>query len=228
MPDNLIEFHCIEDLYTDALPKPIPAALGVPDWLKAMPANVTGAVPSEAETFTVKKCPPVIDAITSGYIIPLVMDVDFEMQAAELKIRASLPLIQSHPLEQVAGSGFDNGAGIVKFVNPWIVKTPPGYSCFFLPMINRYDFPFRVIAGVVETDKYYREVNFPAVCLLRPGQRFSAKKGTPLVQVIPFKREPWTSLHTMTDMEHRRRIEQENPVSKGIYRATKWERKSYQ
>jgi hypothetical protein len=228
MPDNLIEFHCVaEDIYSDSLPKPIPAAQGVPDWLKQMPAKAAAENPAGGEVFTVKKCPPVVDALTSGYLIPLVGDVEFEMHAADLKIRSSLPLIRSHPRDQIAGSGFDNGAAIVKFLNPWIVKTPPGYSCLFLPLLNRYDFPFRVISGVIETDKYYREVNFPAVCLLRPGQRFVAKRGTPLVQAIPFRREAWESVHKLADMEHRRGIEKENPVSTGLYRATKWERKSY-
>jgi hypothetical protein len=207
------------------LPKPIPAVQGMPDWLKQMPADAIS--PEAGELFTVKKCPPVIDAFTSGYLIPLVMDCEFEMTAANLKIKASLPLVSTHPREQVAGSGFDNGAAIVKFLNPWIVKTPPGYSCLFLPPLNRYDWPFRMIAGVVETDKYYREVNFPSVCLLRPGQRFSARAGTPLIQVIPFKRESWESSHQQTDMEHRLGIEKANPVTTGVYRAKTWERKTY-
>ena len=29
----------------------------------------------------------------------------------------------------------------------------------------------KVLAGIVETDLYYREVSFPALCLMRPGQR---------------------------------------------------------
>ena len=43
------------------------------------------------------------------------------------------------------------------------------------------------LSGVVDTDKYISEVNFPAVWLTDNAD-VTLTPGTPLVQVIPFKR----------------------------------------
>ena len=40
---------------------------------------------------------------------------------------------------------------VLKFVNPWVVKTPPGYSALFVPPLNRIETPFTFFSGVVET-----------------------------------------------------------------------------
>jgi hypothetical protein len=46
------------------------------------------------------------------------------------------------------------------------------------------------LSGVVETDTYINTVNFPFILKKRDNQ-FLFKKGEPMVQVIPFKRESW-------------------------------------
>ena len=52
------------------LPPPIPAVQGLPDWFKAMPHTAFNAI-AQAEGQTMKRCPPVIDAMTCGFLIPL-------------------------------------------------------------------------------------------------------------------------------------------------------------
>ena len=59
------------------IPPPIPAAQGVPGWLKTMPAQAFNAINSRDEN-TVKRCPPFVDAMTLGFLIPLVCDLRFE------------------------------------------------------------------------------------------------------------------------------------------------------
>ena len=76
----------------------------------------------------------------------------------------------------------------------FIIKTPPGYSSLFLPPMNNTDDRFSIIPGIVDTDTYKLEVNFPIVF---NGDKYESlkttiKRGTPYVQVIPFKRDSWT------------------------------------
>ena len=78
-----------------------------------------------------------------------------------------------------------------KFINKWLIKTPPGYSCLFVHPMNRYDEDrFKIIEGIVDTDTYISTINFPFI-LLKRDKQFLIKKGDPMVQVIPFKRESW-------------------------------------
>ena len=63
-----LKFRCLPALEA-IVPRPFPAVLGLPDWLKAMPHKAFN--PSLGiETQTVKKCPSFIDAMTYGFLIP--------------------------------------------------------------------------------------------------------------------------------------------------------------
>ena len=46
----------------------------------------------------------------------------------------------------------------------------------------------QILAGVVDTDRYQAPVNFPFVTIAGDGTH-ALEKGTPLVQVIPFRRD---------------------------------------
>jgi hypothetical protein len=232
MSDCLIEFHALQDVAPSPFPEPIPAAKSLPEWLKSMPSSMprsSQAPDLPPEQPTIKKCPPLVDAMTDGYLIPLVADVIFSMESGRLRFKSDLPIVQTHAIDQLKGSPFDAGMVVVKFLNPWLVRTPPGYSCLFTQPLNRFDLPFQLISGVVETDTFYREVNFPALCMLRPGQQFLARKGTPLAQVLPFRRESWTSRCEATDMDRRNEVMVEvTRAGMGHYKTHNWVRKSYE
>jgi hypothetical protein len=55
-----IMFSCPPEL-EPILPRPIPAVRGLPDWLEAMRQRARSTLTQE-EQYTVKKCPPFIDA----------------------------------------------------------------------------------------------------------------------------------------------------------------------
>lgn len=230
MTPQLIEFHADRpDLY----PAPYPAGRAVPPWLKDMPTERplekqtaeglrTVAVPS------VKQCPPFIDAMACGYVIPLAGDVTFEMgQSGGLRFRSQGKLVDAqHPL-QVKGSPFE-GMVIVKFINPWVVRTPPGYSTLFLPPLNQFQTPFQVLSGLVETDTYYRPVHFPTVCLMRPGQGVTLERGTPIAQVVPVLREQWQSQARPWDAAARQAVEQQMKADRhNFYKDRHWVKKGY-
>ena len=226
MPDQLIEFHLPEDiggLSTKDFPRPIPAAQGMSPRLRSMPAefeNEQGVMMN-----TVKRCPPFTDAMSAGYLIPIVADVEFQMTDKGLMHKASLPIIDTHDPRQLAPDM--ERLLVLKFLNPWIVVTPPGWSSLFVAPLNRSDVPFQPLAGIVETDRFYPPVNFPTVCLLRPGQSFFLKRGTPFVQVIPIQRADWTSKIAVEDPQRAAEWDQLGERT-GRYRAHKWLKKKYE
>ena len=96
--------------------------------------------------------------------------------------------IEFHPNNQIYNwdlrkADFPEG---VKFVNPWRIYTPPGYSVMFMTPTYQFEKRFTVLPGIVETDKYHH-VNFPTI--IHTTKDLIIDRGTPFLQVIPFKRE---------------------------------------
>jgi hypothetical protein len=71
-----LKFRCPAELH-GKLPPPIPATLGLPAWLKAMPMQAFNAINMREED-TIKRCPPFVDAMTCGFLIPLICDLRIE------------------------------------------------------------------------------------------------------------------------------------------------------
>jgi hypothetical protein len=69
--------------------------------------------------------------------------------------------------------------------------TPKGYSCLFLPPVGYRTTPLQAVPAVIDTDKSTLEVLPPM--WIKEDFEGVIEKGTPLVQVIPFKRTNWKS-----------------------------------
>jgi hypothetical protein len=197
-PSATITFRCPPELEA-VLPRPIPAVMGIPDWFKAMPANAFSDV-MQTEQMTVKKCPPFIDAMTFGFLIPLVTDLhvenetftwDLDLPGGAIASYARSPL-DFHDNSQVVGTPlFDADRFIIKFINFWTIETPPGYSLLVTHPVNRYDLPFTALTGLVDTDLYNDDfIHFPAQWR-DPAFRGVLPKGTPVAQCLPVKRDVW-------------------------------------
>jgi len=213
MKENEILFVTKKDLEDIEDIKPIPASKYLPQWFK----NTTLHKP---ENLTIKGCMPVQDALTSGYLLKLPQDmevtynfldsesgkkiiaVNFAMERQDYCSHEMLQKRpQSHPTFQVGGpesflaqENSPHGLSpIPKIMNPWIIKTPPGYSCLFLPPLLREEDYFNIIPGVVDTDRHRQSVNFPFIFNKHkyPSYKKIFRRGMPYVQVIPFKREDW-------------------------------------
>lgn len=185
--------------------KPQTASTFVPDWYKEMDSYVDGEKKpsgSGQTTGTIKRCMPVFDAITGGYIIPTYVDV-FVSQKPHLeedgKNTIMLPHyqwpsfnpIQWHTVDQAPTHPNRNGHqyDYPKWINSWAIQTPPGYSTLFMQPVHRKA-DFTILTGIVDTDQYNAPVNFPFVL---NDISFSGliPAGTPMAQVIPFKRDSW-------------------------------------
>lgn len=223
-----LTFRCPREL-EGLLPRPIPASRGLPDWFKAMPQqsfNPDAGIDDD----TVKRCPPFIDAMTCGFLIPLICDIRIEN--GEFTWDNSLPPagravferapIGFHPPSQVVGSPlFDPDRFLVKFHNLWTIEAPAGYSLLITHPVNRFDLPFTTLTGLVDSDRYHdARIHFPAHW---HDAAFSGvlPKGTPIAQCIPIKREAWTAetvVFTEEDEAASRDLNERIRCQKGVYR----------
>ena len=96
-------------------------------------------------------------------------------------------MVSNHGPHQVAGNPKEPSPPC-KFHNYWTIRTPPGWSCLFVPPLNRSGQPFECVAGVVDTDTYAAHIHFPFFATA-PDGLYIIEKGTPLVQIIPFRRD---------------------------------------
>jgi hypothetical protein len=206
-----LSFKC-DPAIIDRVPAPVPAREGLPEWVRSMPAEAFNAVLAGPED-TVKRCPPFLDAMTQGFLLPLLCDVevqdgvltwDFDIPAAEGDFARS-PL-SFHDPSQVIGTPFhDPDRFLLKFHNVWNIQAPPGYAVLFTHPVNRFDLPFTTLTGLVDSDRYSdAPVHFPAMWT-RPDFRGVLKRGTPVAQCIPVKREAWgLTAAPFTDQDRRR------------------------
>ncbi|MDD2868199.1 hypothetical protein [Neomegalonema sp.] len=179
-----------------SLAAPRLAREALPDWLKAMPAQAWSEV-AGAELRTLKHCPPFLDAMRAGVLLPLAEDLHFDgedfswsgdPEAPPLAERSPIGI---HAPEQAQGAPFaPKGEFIVKFLNRWAIETPPGWSLLVVHPFNRLDLPFRTLAGIVEADLFRLGlIHFPALWV-DPDFRGILPKGTPVAQILPIPREP--------------------------------------
>ena len=93
--------------------------------------------------------------------------------------------------------------------------------------MNHFGIPFHILAGLVDTDVYYKQIHFPALCLMKPGDRFFLAKGTPIVQAIPIKRESWGSRLQIWDRPRMEALTSEHAANGHFYRDKYWVKKDY-
>jgi hypothetical protein len=213
------------------LPKPIPASKKIPDWYKKIPRFINNKkqpdLISNQSTGTIKTCMPVLDAMTTGYLILSENDVFISKnqnntEGTYFQWTGGVP-ITFHSKDQVTGYPMPKSRtveeGLPKFHCSWIVQTPKNYSCLFVTPLH-HDLPFTIFPGVVDTDSYFNPVNFPF--LLDPSFEGLIPKGTPVAQVIPFKRENWKM---KTDrLEDNPKLDKKNRISKSTLFGEFWDR----
>ncbi len=171
---------------------PVPASKCIPEWYKKIDSYIGGKKTINVTNInaTIKKCMPVFDTLTMGYIIPTPVDVHISLDNnVPFYQYPAMNFITMHSKEQATGYPSNKEFDIPKFNNPWAIKTAPGYSCLFVTPFH-HNLPFTTLPGFVDTDTYSTQVNFPFV-LNNPKFEGIIYAGTPMVQVIPIKREEW-------------------------------------
>jgi|TARA_R110000824_G_scaffold358530_1_gene546062 hypothetical protein len=183
----------------------VPAIHAVPQWYKDKKRASLNALPYEPDQGTIKACPAMFDSMSQGYILPLWIDLYVEpTQNPEngeimpsffwgkgVNGPADTPLMTMFSIEMTNGMPNADKTKLPSFKlnSPWILKTPKGYSTLFIAPLNNRDIMFEAISGVIHTDVFTTYINIPFIWTGPPDFKGVIKKGTPLVQMIPFKRD---------------------------------------
>jgi len=187
---ELIFFTHIEEL-KHASP-PVPASKFWPEWFKKQ------SIKNNIGNKTVKSCPAVLDVLNYGYIIPLWSDYKVTRHSDHLEWKLPDGVVDNnnlfganaHSQEQIESYPFPSNTfnGTFKLLNPWSIRTPPGYSCYICsPHYNKHP-NITPLSGIIDTDIYHEaHINnwFDAPL----GEEILLPYGMPIAQVIPFKRE---------------------------------------
>jgi len=207
---QIIKFSTI----APGIPEPELASHFMPKWFTSMPAHHGSGKDTHA---TAKRCVPLLDVMTAGYIIPLWLDLKVAYAIKPLKYRQAFPeeedrevkfewpndfhtmnsLNRAPIIKQSGGpdpkvffdiDGLNINENVWSLTSPWIITTPPGYSCLYTIPFNHPITNMHFMSGIVDTDMHSTMVNFPFVWTSNSWEGL-IPSGTPLIQVIPFRRD---------------------------------------
>jgi hypothetical protein len=221
-----IRFLCAaED--RDVIAAPYPARQYMPDWFRKLPAVDTAKIATTDTGLTIKRCMPFLDAMTTGWIIPLAATVRLDIRRNGEEVEAGWDfdrtMVSNHGMHQVKGNPWGNRPPR-KFHNYWTIVTPPGWSCLFATPLNRPNGLFEIISGVVDTDTYRAPIHFPFFAT-GPDGLHEIEKGSALVQVIPFRRDT-TALSAEIRAESKDEHRTRRSILRNTLAATGWYRTS--
>lgn len=175
--------------------KPQPAYTLIPEWYKNMPIFSSG-VKLDLNPYpnvTGKRCIPMLDGITAGYIVTLWADIFVKCVNGFMSVKwvTNEPVLESWSVQQSSTYEVPDGFAlpVFKYLHGWIPRTPAGYSCYITHPVGYPNLPIRTITGIVDTDKLESLTNSPFV--IRKDFEGIIEKGTPMFQIIPFKRDEW-------------------------------------
>ena len=235
-----INFRARSKTEFDIQIKPYPAVKSLPKWYTdSSPylenfgfndgkSHVRGRIANH----NFKKCTPLLDGMSSGYIIPLWADVEVDNSNEFIpqifwKTKNEIFLEHGNNTRQIqAPSGYHEQ--VFKYLNCWIPQTPKGYSCLVISPLGHNDLVFKAVPAIIDTDRSTLEVVFPM--WVKNNFNGIVEKGTPIVQIIPFKRDDWESTFDYyEDGEYQFIIEEKNFNSTivGHYLKNVWSKKKF-
>jgi hypothetical protein len=226
--------------YDGLLLSPEPAVKHIPKWYRNLakfdrsndditldPQNHLGTDGAQVST---KMCMPFFDATTAGYFYLLEDDLHVSLDKdgkPSLSWGGDVLLVDKRPIIDIVVP--DNCHPIhYGWRMNWYYETPPGYSVLITHPMNRYDLPFYVQSGIVESDIWGLPV-FIAFFLKRNFHGV-IPKGTPIMQIIPFKRDDWELEVVNSDEEldkHELMAENRRSMIYGYYKKTAWRKKVF-
>jgi hypothetical protein len=232
-----------EELFEElGCPKPTPMSAATPQWYKDMDrvyGEHTDDIRTSAMSAGFRACPAISDSLLSGYTLYLPADVMIDATGPSVKIAYTgwlngsealdldYPFIVKHDAEATSGYPLNHlHQESIKWQTYWGIKTDEGYSCLFTHPFHRDDLPFQMIPAIVDTDKM--AARSPYAFFVRKGFNGVIPRGTPMLQVFPYKREEWTMHLVGPDREdHKKNKRLLGSVFNMPYRKIFWERKKY-
>jgi len=211
----------------------IASKMSMPDWYKNIPNN-NGDKLTIPLQLTVKKCMPFLDSLLSGYVILTSQDIMVKQGEGFQNFRLTWAMDSKDLITVTVRNDkhqipIPDGFRKEEFVwnIPFSFQLPLGYSMIVSHPANRYELPFLTTSGIVDCDT---EPMTPGKLpfFLKKDFQGVIPAGTPIAQLLPFKRENWEkkfdeNLKNKSD----KILFKINKVSVGFYRQCIWKRKEY-
>lgn len=221
-----------EELIKYIVDPPTPAKKEIPEWYLNLGRYHNGTklqVDDQGNAnLGVKACIPFYDALTSGYIVKLHCDVLIEHTGEEVSFKWTS---DTNPATSRALGLFKDipsvpGYGPFKFVwelfYPFLL--PEGYSALVTQPLNRFDLPIFTSSGIVDADISNGRGGIPFA--IKKGFNGIIPAGTPIMQIIPFKRDDWEMKVLDSKPETKVKWNPKNKIS-GWYKLNLWQRKEW-
>jgi hypothetical protein len=216
--------------YEDSI---IPSKNVIPDWYKKIPRwkNNTFFDMKSGINQTVKQCIPFLDSLTVGYVITLPYDVFIKNDNGQ-PILACTSAVENRPTirKNIADINLvPAGHHPIEFVWDYNVaySLPKGYSAIFTHPLNRNDLPFTTVSAIIDGG-LVMSPHGNAPFYIKKGFEGIIPQGTPIIQLIPYRQENWTSINTKGLLkesdEHNKKS---SSLIYGWYKKTFWTRKKY-
>jgi hypothetical protein len=218
----------------DFIELPKPAIKYIPDWYKKTKPSIDSSSKKNEDLTTFKHCIPFLDILSSGYIFELWQDVEVEQEEGENPFlswkKLDSQIFSSKPNGAIGYMPIPEGYGktVYSFHHNLYLKTPPGYSVLITQPFNRTDLPFYALGGIIDTDI---SPMFPGQypVFLKDGFSGVIDRGTPILQIIPFKRDSWESTESRDLLYEGARTKRiANTFLSFWYKRNAWSKKSYE
>lgn len=210
----------------------------IPDWYKKIPPfkvdSIQANIGSDGRlaNSNVKMCMPFFDAMTSGYIQETWCDIYIDASSDEV-INYSW-LSGPEPLNVRPNSNIPHDKDIYHkqecvWINQYNAVTPKGYSLLVTHPFNKFDLPFRVVSGIIDSDHFNHTQIGRLPFYIKKGFKGVIPLGTPIFQMIPIKRDSWISSKEPFNEDE---VNQKNNIMAreffGVYKKLFWQKKNYQ
>ena len=211
--------------------RPEPCSKNVPEWYQKMPRYSGGEKNfylGGITNKTAKVCMPFLDSFLTGYVQKTWSDLYIESDEhgnVRYSYSSDVPIIEHRDNPSFNFDGFYDMEFLWKM--QWIPKLPKGYSMIYTHPFNRIDLPFYSTTGIVDSDKFFyeKEANHPF--FIKKGFNGIIPVGTPMVMMIPFKRDSWTSSFKSYQEENSILGKITNNVFEGYYKKFFWTKKVF-
>jgi len=147
---------------------------------------------------SLKRCSGTSDYLATGITIPLWANLHFRPSLDGKNWQAKFDLTNNLGDFGIEGFSYSQTgecpvsrvkkmpeSNYIKVINPWLVKTPPGWSSLFLPPLWDPNPNYTMLPAVVNTD-YYHTANM--VINILTDEPFELETGRPMWHVVPFPR----------------------------------------
>jgi hypothetical protein len=211
----------------------VPSKECIADWYKQAPRFIDDKINIDSRgsaNKNFKLCIPFLDSMLSGYTVISWQESLFKYEDG--RMIATWPgdpeIIGVRDKEMSKGIPVPAGHLDKSFwwYMPFSIKLPKGYSLLITHPLNRYDLPFTTMSAIVDADEIMTDGKIPF--FIKEDFEGIIPKGTPLFQVIPFKRDNWQKVENNNLIEYSKKFYVKvQTLFYGYYKNHVWKKKDY-